>query len=55
MNKILVENVGTVIKRRNYTKRVSDVRDKIHNAPTICGAFYGRNRVINLFPWLGAK
>jgi hypothetical protein len=46
---MLIENVRTVIKRRNYTRSVSDIRDKIHNDPTTCGACYDRNRVINLF------
>lgn len=52
---MLIENVGTVIKRRNYTRSVADIRDNIHNDPTICGACYDRNRVINLFSLLSTK
>jgi hypothetical protein len=43
MNKLLIENVGIVIKARN----ISDIKDRIHNVSTICGACYVS--VINLF------
>jgi hypothetical protein len=43
VNKLLIENVRTVIKARN----ISDIRDKIHNFSTICEACY--DNVMNLF------